>query len=131
MTVPPEDFANMIADKISGHKEPLYCPKCGEVLPIVLVARFKERSRVMWRLVPAQGELLSGTMIGGSIEAMSRLLQSVGEDSGIPTEVLMEKCSSDENGAVEVVFLITRLAEATQRRKRTAERHTSEPHPTD
>lgn len=119
----PEALADKIADRIGGDKEPpLCCPKCGEPLPFVLVTKFKERSRVTWRLVPAPGELLSATTIGGSIEQMGRLLQSVGEDIGIPTEVLVESCSTDASGAVGVVFLITRLGEATKRRERIAAR---------
>lgn len=128
MTNTPEAMANMIADSIAGDKEsPLCCPKCGEALPFVLVTKFRERSRVTWRLVPAPGELLSATTIGGSIEQMGHLLQSVGEDIGIPTEVLVEKCSTDETGAVEVAFLITRLGEATKRRERIAARSESAP----
>lgn len=124
MTDTPEHFANTIADKIAGAGDPeVCCPKCGEPLPFSMVTKFKDQSRVIWCLVPAPGELFSGTTIGASIEALSSLMQSVGEDIGIPTEVLVERCSTDERGAVEVVFLITRLEAATMRRGRFAKRN--------
>lgn len=127
MTDSPEDIVNKAADMIADDKvAPLCCPKCGEALPFTLVAKFKERSRVRWRIVPAPGELLSATTVGGSIEAMADLLQSVGEDIGIPTEVLMESCSTDENGVVDVHLLITRFATATKRRERFADKKESE-----
>lgn len=100
--------------------EAVACPHCGKKLDFDVIATFQTRSRVKFSMSPAPGELFTAGTVGGLIDAAATLLKSVGRDTGVPTEVLVEKCVMAEDGRLDVDFLIARFEEAEDRARRFA-----------
>lgn len=98
------------------------CPHCGTPLGQEIVAKFMNQSVVQWRLFPAPGELLDIGTVGGTLTQMRNLLRAIGKENGIPTEVLLRKAVTDDDGTVTFDFLVCRYEDAEERRARMAKR---------
>jgi hypothetical protein len=104
---------------MSDEKPPLVCKGCGADLPkLELVARATKESTVRWKISPHPGELIDAGTVGGSLEAMARLLTAVGRDAKVPTVVLVKSVSSGDDGSIEFDLVVMRWDAARDRKRR-------------
>jgi hypothetical protein len=96
----------------------LLCPKCGEPQTAEMVAKLSRESEVVFTLRPAPNELLGAHTVGGSIDQVAKLLAAVWKEIGVPTEVLVRRVETAEDGTISATLIVCRFDEALRIRKR-------------
>ncbi len=87
---------------------PCKCPHCGGNIGINLIARARAESRIVFKVEPAPGELLTAKNVGAAIKSFGDMMRSLGKDMDIPTEVLVEKVETSDQGVLSIHCLIAR-----------------------
>ena len=96
----------------------LLCPKCNEPQTAEMVADLSRQSEVVFTLRPAPHELLGAHTLGGSIESIAKMLAALGKELGVPTEVLVRRVDTAEDGTISATLVVCRFDEALRIRKR-------------
>lgn len=85
------------------------CPHCSEPLSLGLVARAEAESSLTYKITPKPGCLIDIETIGGTLNALSKLLKSVGKDMSTNTTVLLKNATTHDNGEIQFDVLIARV----------------------
>lgn len=92
------------------------CPHCGGTLGFEVATKLMSESRVSFSLHPHEGEHLSASTVGLSIDNISSLLKAVGDDLGIKTDVLVSGMQYLDGG-VTVDLIVARSGANVEQRQ--------------
>lgn len=90
------------------------CPHCHEPIGLDMVARAASEATLSYRITPKEGHLLDIETIGGTLNALSKLLKSAGRDMDAKTTVLLKQAITHPNGEIQFDVLIARVAKMTK-----------------
>ncbi len=84
-----------------------------------------DESRVRWTIAPHVGELLDAATVGGTLTDVGKLFASIGKARGVATEVMVERITTSDDGAITMHLLIARMESVKERKARRAARQAS------
>lgn len=91
------------------------CPKCDEEISGELVAQLAEKSTVVFRITPKDGQLIAAKTVGGTLNALVDLLAACGKEIGVSTMTMVKSMTTDDSGAVEITLLALRMADGLKK----------------
>lgn len=94
--------------------EPVQCPHCKGDLSFEAVSDLAPESRMSFSVTPAPGEKVSPDTFGGTLVKLTKFLNAVGKDIGVPTAVLLEKVETKEDGSHVAHLLVARYGGAAE-----------------
>lgn len=102
------DYAGDPRAELAEKMKEALCPHCSKPLGINLVAQLLDESRMAFTITPKEGAFLNARTVAGTLQALERLLASVGKEMGYKTITVVEGVSSS-NGEITVDLLLSNL----------------------